>query len=428
LKNIYHKILSPSLINNKDVKKSIVLYCAMVAGIGLGFAVSIINTRYLSVVDFGKLKFIQQLFFVIANITSFGFSYSAGRLITQVNYITGQHLTGATVIIHVIIAFLTSCGVFILSFYFDNLFGTHISYYLRLVTPFVFVGIFTQMIENLLQGLSRIYSLALFRTIPHLFYVVSSALLIITFHEFSLSTALLLNYGITGLIISLFVLVLKPKFIQFKYRVKEIWQENKTNGLHVYTGSLCNVAVGNLVGVALGYYVDMESVGYYSLALIVSAPLQFLPSVIGTTLFKDFATQRRIQPAAILSTILPTIASLIIFLLLIKHIILFAYSEKYMSVVPYAYILAIGMILHGIGDFFNRFLGAHARGKELRNVAIFSGLILLFGSILLMPKYGVLGAVWIKTGSSCVYLLGVIIYYLKLVRHNVFCENQSCKR
>ena len=50
------------------------------------------------------------------------------------------------------------------------------------------------------------------------------------------------------------------------------------------------------------------------------------------------------------------------------------------------------MAFHGLGGFFNRFLGAHGKGKELRNAALSTGGIILVGCIVLLPCYGAVGA------------------------------------
>ncbi len=52
------------------------------------------------------------------------------------------------------------------------------------------------------------------------------------------------------------------------------------------------VASNYLAGITLGVFnEDNTEVGFYTLALTVTTPLSTLPAIIGTTYFKQFATQ-----------------------------------------------------------------------------------------------------------------------------------------
>ena len=380
------------IFHNKTIKQASVLYGAMLIGIFLGFGASIINTRFLSVEDYGKFKFIQQFFSLTATVFAFGFSYSAGRLIARTKMALSCEFIGATVVIYLFISLISGCAIFFLASGIDKIFEADIAHYLRQVSPLIFASIFGVVIENLCQGANRIYSLAFFRIAPGFLYIAGSLLFIIFTSYFNLSTALLLNLGITGVVTIWMLLTLKPTFARFKEYLNDIWQENRVNGSHIYVGSLANVATAQLIGIALGYYADMKSVGYYSLALVVTTPLQFVPSVMGTTLFKSFANQHSISSRAILGAVLPTAGSLIVYWLIIDKVLVLMYSDKYLPVVPFARILSIGMAFHGLGDFFNRFLGAHGKGKELRNAAFWTGATILTGCIVLLPSYGSVGA------------------------------------
>lgn len=413
--DISHKKIASTEFYRKRIKQAFVLYGAMLFGICFGIGVSIINTHFLTVEDYGKFKFIQQLFSLTATLFAFGFSYSAGRLVARAKMVLSCEIIGTTVIIYLFISLITTWSIFILASDIDKIFESDIANYLRQVSPLIFVSIFAIVIENLLQGTNKIYDLAFYRVAPGLLYIAGSIVLIIFTTHFNLSTALLLNLGIAGVVTILMILTLKPRFAQLKKHLNDIWQENRVNGSHVYVGSLASVATAQLIGIALGYYADMESVGYYSLALVVTTPLQFIPMVIGTTLFKSFVNRPSISSRTILATMLPTAGSLIIFWLIIDRVVILFYSDKYLPVVSFSRILAIGMAFHGLGGFFNRFLGAHGKGKELRNAALSTGGIILLGCLVLLPCYGALGAAVVRTFSSFVFFMVTGLYYRKIV-------------
>ena len=74
--------------------------------------------------------------------------------------------------------------------------------------------------------------------------------------------------------------------------------------------------------------------------------------------------------------------------------------------------MAIGQVLHGFGDFVNRFLGAHGKGKELRNGAFVVGTFIIAGSLTLIPTFGALGAIFTKVIADGLYC-GMMCYYYR---------------
>ena len=95
-----------------------------------------------------------------------------------------------------------------------------------------------------------------------------------------------------------------------------------------------------------------------------------LPAIIGTAYFKQFATQPRIPHKVFQNTILLASATCILFILLIKPLVSFLYSEPYSLVSTYAYWVAVGFSIHGVGDMINRYLGSHGQGNLAASVEI----------------------------------------------------------
>jgi O-antigen/teichoic acid export membrane protein len=198
-----------------------------------------------------------------------------------------------------------------------------------------------------------------------------------------------------------------------KSTLLQIYTENRTYGFHVYVGVLASVATASLMGLLVGYFENTVAVGFYSLALTVTMPLGFIPSALGTTLFKTFADRTSIPKKVVFGTVALTGCALTVFLLLIDKVVMWAYSAEYSEVIPLAYIMAIGSVLHGFGDFVNRFLGAHGRGKQLRNGAFITGGFIMAGSLTLVPAFGALGAAFTKVIAGGLYCASMCHYYRK---------------
>jgi len=397
----------------KHLSQASVLYLFSLLGVALGFIVSIVNTRFLPVEDYGVLKFIQQLFSFVAVVVSFGYSFSIGRLVTKDGDDEGRRgLIGCGLLINLMIAVASSLVIFLALFFSTDIIDEKAKTYLIIFLPFIVAQVFELYLRKVLQGTNRIHSMSFFSVLPRIFYLLMAGTLIYL-ELFDLFSSILIFYAISSMVILYYFYSYRPLFQQFRQHFKTVSKENKTNGFPIYVGTLANVATAQSLGVLVGIYIDMESVAYYSLAIVVSGPLLMLPSVIGSTLFKSFAKQEEIPKKVLYASIGLSILSLIAFWLIIEFVLVLAYSERYLQVAPYAKILAVGMICHGMGDLFNRFIGAHGKGVMLRNGAFFSGAVLVVCCVILMPLYGALGAVWSKTISSIAYLFAMVYYYEK---------------
>ena len=267
------------------------------------------------------------------------------------------------------------------------------------------------------QGDNSIYSIAAARLLPSTFYLGIAYWI---YRQFGASNwlMLVLQNGIAMIVLVTIIWYNKPSFKNLKQTFKALKKENRSYGLHVYYGSLATVSVQYIAGITLGMFAtNNTNVGFYSLAITVTAPLAMLPNIIGTTYFKRFAHENSINHKILISTFIMAILSMVGFVILIYPLIGFLYDDRYSDVALYACILSIGFTFHGLGDVFNRFLGAHGQGKPLRNGAFISGAIALIGYIIGVYFFGIWGAIFTKITTSIVYFITMALFYLVYVRH-----------
>ena len=262
----------------------------------------------------------------------------------------------------------------------------------------------------------RLHSLPSLLYIPIAFFI---------YKEFGASSAkmILLQWGIYSIVFLLIIISTKPSFHLLHGEWQDLKKENKQYGFQLYLGSLVMVATGYIAGITLGIVnPDNSEVGFYTLALTVTAPLQTLPAVIGTTYFKQFATQPRIPQKVMLATLVVTTLSCIAFLFLIKPVVKFLYTDSYSSVGTYARWLSLGYCIHGIGDMINRYLGSHGQGKSIRNSSIMNGVFKLFGYTVLVYFMGTSGAILTSILCSFIYCGALLYYYYQFVKGQEFNE------
>lgn len=403
-----------SVVQNKKVRQVGSLYVSMGLSTFLGLLISVINTRLLGPGQYGDLKFIQTIFQFFTVFMTLGLFVTGGRLLALKKNEPGrQTLIGNLLIIASCISILFIAIMFVFSFFEEQIFDNELGNLIRVLSPFVFVFPFQMCLEKIMEGSNSIYELSVFRIAPSVIYV-ASALLFNYFVPLSLASALAIQLLTLLATVAFFTWHFKPNFQDASQTITNIWRANKTHGLQSYIGLIFGVATGHLAGLSLAYYVDTTTVGIFSLALSIALPLTLLTSTVGTTYYKDFANRNSIPLKATVVTVSLSLSALVIFFLIIDKLFLLLYSEEYAAAIPIAYILAIGCVLHGFGDYVNRFLGAHGMGRLIRNGALVVGIVNIFGYSLLVKWFGIQGAGVTRVLAGLIYVSMMFFYYKNL--------------
>jgi O-antigen/teichoic acid export membrane protein len=230
---------------------------------------------------------------------------------------------------------------------------------------------------------------------------------------------ILLQWGIYCAILSVIIASTRPSFCRLKRTWKCLNVENKRYGIQLYYGSLAMLATNYIAGITLGAFNDdNQNVGFYTLALTITSSLSVLPGIIGTTNFKQFASQDRIPSKVIRTTLYLTVASCLFFVLLINPIVDFLYPESYNMVGVYSSWMAVGFCIHGLGDMINRYLGSHGQGKQIRNASFICGSVRVIGFSALVYLWDINGAIITNIVSSALYAVTLFIYYRKYIVSN----------
>lgn len=398
----------------KSKKQIILLYSSTIIGVFLGILVSILNTRYLDPSSYGDVRYVNNIIAFFSGIFLFGYFVSGSRLLAlsktkeETNQLKGAlvFILGITVTLMVIVMIISGL---VHNYYL------HKNYYFLfyIVIPVCGSTLLLNYINTSSQGDNSIKTIAFARLLPQLIYLII-AFIIYRNYGASSEKMLIIQNGIALIILSILILKNSPNFTNLRQTLKKLREENKQYGLQVYYGSLANVSVQYVAGFSLGVFgSDNTEVGFYTLALTITSPLMMLPNVIGTTYFKQFAHQNKIPKKVLLSTYLMSFISLIGFIFLIYPVVDFLYDKSYSDVAIYASVLAFGFTLHGLGDVFNRFLGAHGKGVYLRNAAWFSGFISIVGYTLGIYWWGISAAIITRILSSSLYYIILLCYYRK---------------
>lgn len=406
--------------NNLKVKQVAGLLSVNIISIPLSVITSIIITRFLGPSDYGSFKFILNLFSLAIVIFTFGFFQAGNRaLVLNSDSQRAREFYGAELIITGLLFLFMAISFCGYAFLDKNINEKGLRLVLLLSVPFSWVFLITKYFEVLFQADNRIKLLAKARLFPHLIYFVIILMIYYVLSNYSGNRLLLIlaSYFLGNVIVALYVLMkIKPSFRNFRDRAQEIIHYNKIYGFNVYIGSLFAVGFSQLTGILISYFAsDNSGVGYYSLAVTIAAPLAFIPNVIATTHYKDFSTSDRVSKKLLKITLAISLTALLCAILLVGPFVRIFYGPEFAPVIKLTYIVSVGILLNGLGDFFNRFLGSHGEGRALRNSAFIVGLSVLMLNLILIPSYGELGAALTTFFSGLIYFVCMYLYYRRLV-------------
>ena len=396
----------------KSNRQILVLYSSTILGVLVGILISILNTRYLNPAAYGDVRYVNNLIQFFSGILLFGYFISGCRLLAlaetpvKARQIKGILVTilGVTVLILMLIMLI--CGLI-----HKDLLHKSFYYLFYCVIPFCGSALLLNYINTSSQGDNSISMIAMARLLPQLCYLFVAFILYRQYGATS-ERMLLLQNGVYFIVLLILIYRNHPSFVNLKDSFIELHAENKKYGLQVYYGSLMNVSVQYIAGITLGLFgMDNTDVGFYTLALTVTMPLATLPNVIGTTYFRDFAHQPNIKQRILYGTFLMSLVSIIGFVIFIYPLVDILYDHSYSRVATYACFLALGSTLQGLGDVFNRFLGAHGQGRFIRNAAWYSGAVAICGYIFAVYWWGINGAIITRIISSTIYFMSMIFYY-----------------
>ena len=401
-----------TLAKSKPAKQTGMLYGSQIIVLFLGIFTGVINTRFLGPIDYGTLAFIIAIISFISLFFEFGFFSAGARLLALADTEKEERsFIGGLLVITIGIALAFSLSIFIFSFFVDSIFKTDIGGILRIISILVSIYPFQYMLHQVCQGANRIGKMSAYNLMPTTWYLIG-VLIIITFFKLTIFLALLLS--LSGVIFATVLVIssLKPNFYELRGNIALIWKDTKEYGFHVYLGRVVDVSTYQLDKIFISYFVNTTWVGFYSLAMVLTSPMAMLSRSLSVSLFKGFAQAGRIPKKVIYFNFLWLLSCVMGLTFLGKYIIIFLFSEKFISSVPLIFPLALAGFFQGMYQPYNMFLGAHGKGKWMRNGAFMMAGGNFITNILFIPRWGAYGAA-VASAVSMGFAICVYIYYYR---------------
>jgi O-antigen/teichoic acid export membrane protein len=402
-------------MNKKKKFGVILLYISTIIGLGFGFIGSILNTKMLSKESFGDFKYIQSYLLLLNSTINFGFFQSGSRIIaTSTLNLRNKVIKGYLLYVCLFGLMVMFVLTLIIKLFGNRILSDRIFHYLLIFFPLFLTQPLMNYFESIFQAEKKLISYSLYKVLPPLAYICCLYIGKTLFGG-SISFNIITYYCCSLIVFIGFLIIDKVKFEGKKTpELNILLSTNKEFGLQIYYGSLWGVGTGYLLTILIGYYnVNNVDVGRYSLAYTTVALLTFLPAIFGIAYFKDFVNAKKLPRNALSQAIISSLLLLLFLVFTIDFWIKLLLNPSFLIVGLLVKIGAITAVLHGFGDFINKFLIAKGKGKIIKNTAIVTGVIQLISAFIFIPKYSAVGAMIANAIGSGVYFLIFLIYYYK---------------
>lgn len=239
---------------NKNNKQVIVLFLSTIIGVLLGVVSSVLNTRSLDAINYGDVRYVQNLINLFSCVFLLGFFVSGSRLLALSKDAEYNRGIKGVMVRYLMITILLMSLVLVCLYFFHRIYRTSFDASLFLISiPVCAQPLMLNYINTTSQGDNQITQIALARLLPAFIYVIVAY---IVYNCFSVTSSLmiLLQWGIACVVFIIIISSTKPQFSNYpKYR-KLLNEENKSYGIHLYFGSLAMVATQYISGVTLGIF------------------------------------------------------------------------------------------------------------------------------------------------------------------------------
>lgn len=410
------------LQNNQHMRQSFSLMFWNFVGIPLGIVTNIVITRYMGADSYGDYLYIQRIFELAFILLGFGMVQSLNRVVLLAkNDEHRRQFFGSGLICLFVVYAIICCALYLYAFVSPNFREKGILEIFLIMIPFSIIFYLLQYLEQVLPSCNKINWLIIQRYTPRIgfFLIGLFVYYYIMRRDLSWNPVIVVwsSFLATQLMVYMFILrKMRPSFKNAKERISEIWQCNKEYGEHVYIGNLFSTAFSALMPVILSMVSDTNSgVGFYSLSLTLSAPLSFIPIVIATSHYQQFAKYDSIPRKILEFTIGISIVALVGLWALVGPFVSICYTKEFSPVIMLTIITSIGTLLYGLSDFFSRFLMAKGMGKLLRNSSFIVGFTTFFSSLITIPLFQATGAALTHMVAGIVYLIIIVVYYKRCI-------------
>lgn len=401
--------------------KDMVIYALpMFLARAIGLLLLPIYTRQLGPTDFGFIEFVAATSTIFLLILPLEINQAVGRLLPESNSAERLKRIISTSLWFTFFVFaLFGCLIYLFRFQLLELVNLSSSYaqYVALVCGYFL----TLAMINLLQVQFRFTSQAKASVTINMTVVLTNVVLVmyfVTFDKLGIEQYFLSQIvsGVVGASIGLAIFARKFRLLPFSSGIdKPILSELLSYSLPIVLSSIGVVLSGSVDRLMVGSYIGLSELGYYGVALrlsaIVGLGFYVISSAMTPMVYREHekAETKTLIAKVFQITTYFSIALLFVIIFYAQNIVILLAGNSFAKASNYVFYLVLSAIIANLYIFF---LGMDItkKTKLLSKINLFSGMLGAVGSVVFIPLIGVWGAI-ISTLISNIFRLAGYVYF-----------------
>lgn len=392
------------------------LFSANTSSMVASFLATVVHVHYLEPVDRGRFVFAQTIIAIAGLFLEVGIFPAGARLLALARDRADERQTlGALVLLGVLLGSTLAIFTAAAAYPIDLIFQTDVRWMLVTAAAFAFFLPFQSLIQESGQGLNKIRLLSAFQFSTAILNLLAQLALAIA-GILSPQSALIAYLSSIGVASVGAIVQLKPSFSDKSQHIRAVLKEVRSYGFNVYLARITGTVSTRIDNLIIPYFLtDLSLLALYDFAQRISTPIMTLSRSLAITRYRAFASLTRVpERIGKWNAGLLIVAS--ISLVAAGPFALGLLFPKYSDAAPLLLPFAVWALFGGLFQPYHMFLASHGRGVEIRNIAIMITVADIVGLLLVVPRWGIMGAAWVAAASFLLDYVLTLYYYDKFRR------------
>jgi len=382
----------------------------------LGMISSALLARNLGTSEFGRYAFAVSFISFAVMFFEFGIALPAARLAARCTEpVEARRVAGASFLVFVPVGLLFAVSMYALSYATGPVFHTDVGHALRVAAVLLFVYPFIDLSVQISQGIDRLHTSSITAVLSQAAFVILLLVAVGVTPHLSVATALVLRAAAFALGAFVFVGWVRPLFAGAVEYLRPLLREVRAYGFSVYIGRILSIGTYNIDTLMVAAFAGARAVGFYVLAGSLAYASGLPVTGMAAALFARMTREAQLDGRWLAIAWCVGLAAALFTAAVARPFLTLVFGPRYAAASVLVLPLALAQMVRGVTNVYNAFLGAHARGRELRNAAFVLTASNVVFNFALIPPFGAKGAAWASFFALILNLAAHIFYYRRSV-------------
>ncbi|GAB4294746.1 MAG: flippase [Ignavibacteriaceae bacterium] len=414
---------------DKEIKKNILKGSAAtsigtVSGMVFQFIAIMLMTRFVTKEDFGLYALIMVVVNLFNLLGGLGLELTMVKWISSHNKSEQEQILLPVLILRGSASLITSVIFILFAKYILHFFDDRLIIFLFYIPVIFILSNFRDLFYNLLQGLNQFKHYSIVNVVSSVFRVVA-ILPFLYFYKLNLEILLIIEILVTlqPLVHQIFIIPFR-KLIRNKPS-KEIFKKVIKFSIPLYLNNLVVFISGRMNIFLIGLYLSAESIANFDVATKVPVALKkifqsfiivYFPNLSRLFSAGEKTTAKNFISKSLSIFSIITIFGVTISFLFREELTVLLFSDQYREIAFAFAMLILNFYFRGVSDLIGYSFVPAGYSSVSVKVNTIATLVSIGGSIILIPIYGFMGAVYSLLAMN---IISIIVFYLFALHYRI---------